>query len=268
MENAAKALEIAGGILLAVIIMALIVYFFSNIGVFPQQEETMESAEQLSKFNLEYEVYEKSAMYGVDVISCLNKAKSNNDKYIEGGGFLSGNKYNDEFTVDVWVKLLDHLEEEIEIYYINKDAITGKEIETLYTDTSTSRHLDVLGIEEINKNTSTSTDYYTEFLSNDKLYSQSKKLNKSMYLTKDGGTHNGYYSIKDNQVIDLLKFASKNPKMEIKNSKKDEYRIWSKAVWKTALYDFKTRFFRCTGIEYSATTGRVNKVTFEEINKK
>ena len=55
MENAAKALEIAAGVLLAVIIMSLIVYFFSKIGIWPQQQEEMESGEQLAKFNSEYE---------------------------------------------------------------------------------------------------------------------------------------------------------------------------------------------------------------------
>ena len=109
MENAAKALEIAAGVLLAVIILSLIAYFFSTISEWPTQEDSMESAEQLAKFNLEYEVYEKSAMYGVDVISCLNKAKSNNEKYVEGSSFLSGNRYGDEFTINVFVNIKEAL---------------------------------------------------------------------------------------------------------------------------------------------------------------
>ena len=91
MENAAKALGIAAGVLLAVILMSLIAYFFSNLSEWPQQQDDMESAEQLAKFNKEYEVYEKSQMYGVDVISCLNKAKSNNEKSplpVRKGDFL------------------------------------------------------------------------------------------------------------------------------------------------------------------------------------
>ena len=82
MENVSKALEIAAGVLLAVMIMSLISYFFSRIGIWPQEQDKMESAEQLAKFNTEYTVYEKKAMYGVDVISCLNKAKYLLHKYI------------------------------------------------------------------------------------------------------------------------------------------------------------------------------------------
>ena len=112
MENTAKALEIVAGVLLAVIIISLIVYFFSTISEWPSQEDEMQSAEQLAQFNLEYEVYEKNAMYGVDVISCLNKARSNNQKYVEGtAGFLSGNRYGNDFTIDVYVRSEEHTSE-------------------------------------------------------------------------------------------------------------------------------------------------------------
>ena len=128
MENAAKALEIAAGVLLAVIIMSLIAYFFTQLGVWPQEQEKVESAEQLARFNKEYTVYEKSAMYGVDVISCLNKAKSNNEKYAEGGSFFTGAKYEEKgeknnYYIDVYVNINSPLKESLEIYYMNKENI-------------------------------------------------------------------------------------------------------------------------------------------------
>ena len=87
--NIAKLVHIVGGILIGVVLLSLISYFFSSIGLLPSQEDETESREQLAKFNLEYEIYDKKGMYGVDVISCLNKAQSNNEKYAEGGGFYS-----------------------------------------------------------------------------------------------------------------------------------------------------------------------------------
>ena len=53
MDNATKALEIAAGVLLGVLIMSLIAYFFTEISEWPEQEDSMETAEQLAKFNLE-----------------------------------------------------------------------------------------------------------------------------------------------------------------------------------------------------------------------
>lgn len=84
MENAAKALEMAAGVMLGVILMALVTYFFTTVSSWPKNEEDIMSVDQLAKFNLEYEVYNKSMMYGVDVISCLNKVISNNEKYAQG----------------------------------------------------------------------------------------------------------------------------------------------------------------------------------------
>ena len=93
MENAAKALEIAAGALTAILIMSLIAYFFSTARLSPLEEDSRDVAEQLAKFNLEYEVYDKKAMYGADVISCLTKAQSNNEKYVEGQKYLTGSEY-------------------------------------------------------------------------------------------------------------------------------------------------------------------------------
>ena len=109
MENAARALEIAAGVLIGVLLMALIVYFFKTMGEWPQQQDDMMSSEQTSKFNLEYEVYGKKGMYGVDVISCLNKAKDNNDKYLDESklGFLASGSYPEEFVINVFVHMND-----------------------------------------------------------------------------------------------------------------------------------------------------------------
>ena len=126
MENAAKALEIAAGVLIGVLLMALIVYFFKSAGEWPQQEEDMASVEQVAKFNLEYEVYNKKGMYGVDVISCLNKAKDNNDKYFGDQsklGFLTEGRHPKEYVIDVFVKLKDSkLYESIEVKYIDDES--------------------------------------------------------------------------------------------------------------------------------------------------
>ena len=123
MEDAIKALEMAAGVLLAVIIMTLIAYFFSSIKNLPQEQDQSTQAEQLSKFNLEYEVYNKKAMYGVDVISCLNKAQSNNEKYAAGERFLTGSKYGELYSINVFVKLTNGaLEETLEIYHYDKNS--------------------------------------------------------------------------------------------------------------------------------------------------
>ncbi len=276
MENAAKALEIAAGLLLAIIIISLIVYFFSTISEWPQQEDSMQSAEQLAQFNLEYEVYEKTAMYGVDVISCLNKAKSNNEKYVEGSaGFLTGNKYGNDFTINVYVKINEPLQERMEIYYfdevLNKETQRMSDTTTEFTSLSGVKTLSMLKIEELNTN-----KYYTDFIPDtDKLFSQTKILdNATKYMVPTGGSHKlimedgtekNYYSIVDSQLKKLLEISSKDLKITKKNNDPNTYRYWSTVIWETALYNFKTKRFTCDSINYNQKTGRVCELYFSEL---
>ena len=84
MENATKALLMASGTLIGIMLLALMLYFFRSLSPLEETRQKEEETEQLTAFNEEYTAYEKKLMYGVDLISVLNKAKSNNEKYAEG----------------------------------------------------------------------------------------------------------------------------------------------------------------------------------------
>lgn len=83
MENAAKALLIAGGIAIALIIISLLVYSASKISAMGEINQKEAEVKQLAEFNAEYEAYNKKLMYGAEVISVINKAEDNNIKYEE-----------------------------------------------------------------------------------------------------------------------------------------------------------------------------------------
>lgn len=119
MESANKAIIMAFGMLVAVMILATIVYVFNHLKVLPQGDDLQEELEQVTAFNLEYEVYDKKIMYGVDVISVLNKAKSNNDKYVQGR-FFSGIGYNTDYIIDIEVRLEKQLSESITVTYLEE----------------------------------------------------------------------------------------------------------------------------------------------------
>lgn len=93
MENAAKALLIAGGILIALIITSMLVYTGRNVSQLGASEEARKEAQQLSDFNKGYESYAKKVMYGADVISVINKAQDNNIKY----------QGNDDYKIYIYV---------------------------------------------------------------------------------------------------------------------------------------------------------------------
>ena len=80
MENASKALVIAGGILLAMLTISLLFLLLSNINSSKMTEEEKLAAKQLQEFNQQWEAYNKKVLYGTDVISVVNKAIDNNSK--------------------------------------------------------------------------------------------------------------------------------------------------------------------------------------------
>lgn len=74
MENAAKALLIAGGILFAILILSLIVYVSNATTRMAEAQEQKKLVEELEAFNKSYEAYNKKRMYGADVITVVKKA--------------------------------------------------------------------------------------------------------------------------------------------------------------------------------------------------
>ena len=81
MENASKALLMAGSILIAVLVIGVVAYMFNSSGFLFQSSEDIERAEQIEAFNREYEAYNRKLMRGTDIISIINKVNSNNKKY-------------------------------------------------------------------------------------------------------------------------------------------------------------------------------------------
>lgn len=80
MENASKALLIAGGILIAILIIGVLVYSFGSMSGYFESETTKEEAEQLKAFNDQYEAYHRKLLRGTDVVSVMNKVLDNNKR--------------------------------------------------------------------------------------------------------------------------------------------------------------------------------------------
>lgn len=285
MENAVKALEMAAGVLLGVILMALVAYFFTSISSWPQNEEDVISVEQLSKFNLEYEIYNKSKMYGVDVISCLNKVVSNNEKYAQGGAFLGGAaslgdyKQRENYWINVKLKLNSKLKENMKMIYLDNN---NKEQERLTEDsTGVSIHSPELkklhsAIKKVGK--------YTSFTNLETIKKSIYDQEVDVFPTKGEYYDNGYitliYRKADGNVSDMNpdiqdllnniqtlsnNQGSANLTYTVRNTTNKNYRIWTQILWETVLYDLKNRKFTCTDFTYNTKTGRVNEIVFEEI---
>lgn len=86
MENASKALIIAGSVLVSLMIIALLVFFFNNISELQSINQNDDELKAISEFNKQYDVYERD-IYGSELLSLVNKILDYNKRESENKGY-------------------------------------------------------------------------------------------------------------------------------------------------------------------------------------
>ena len=87
MENASKALVIAGEVLIALLVISLLVFFYNTIKDFRNTEELLQESEQAIEYNKQYDVYYRNNLYGSDILSLANKIYDYNKRESEAEGY-------------------------------------------------------------------------------------------------------------------------------------------------------------------------------------
>lgn len=100
MENATKALLMAGGILIAIIMITLLIRTYGNIGAFQKQQLTAEEAKQIEEYNKDYTKYDGQYVYGTEVITVINRAT--NEKPKSGQETKIYIKFGPEYTYKIY----------------------------------------------------------------------------------------------------------------------------------------------------------------------
>ena len=272
MENASKALMIAAGTLIGIMIIGTLVYFYNSLKGFPEQQNEAELLKQISAFNTEYEAYNKKIMYGTDLISVLNKAKNNNEKYVKGN-FLTGFTYDMDYVIDIEFSLKSALEEQITVKYYNN--ATGQE--SKYNESYGVDDTSITIKSEFEKNSRFKNDNFQTYL---KVSGTNLDINKPLrtntYTSKTytNKTFNLVGSGADAETdVNLLLNSAGAMTLVIENSANINNKVskssstnggWSSAEWKTVLYDLKSRKFACENVNYNTRTGRIDKMVFKE----
>lgn len=99
MENATQALLIAGGVLIAILTVALLIYMFNNATTMELINAEKKDLERLAAWNQEWEVYNVSLLRGTEVLTVINKAEQNN----------IDNNNNPKYTVEVFAQINDEI---------------------------------------------------------------------------------------------------------------------------------------------------------------
>lgn len=283
MEHANKAIIMAFGMLVAVMIMGTIAFVFTRLKSLPTQDDEIDTIEQRRLFNQEYEVYDKKIMYGVDVISVLNKAQSNNEKYVEGN-FLSGNLYNTDYIINIVVNFKTPLEEKLDISYleetttkiVEKEYTTGQgpiptlKVGNVFKTGPSRKYQEIIYHNPVAWNNFDFKVFSEKRVTSGKYQLLSGSITASSYPDSfgEGTTHytNDMLNNDDSTLKQLLTQSATMSHTVRNTGTNTKIDGWNRATWYPAIYSMKTRKFKCIGehTTYSSKTGRIVFMEFEE----
>ena len=100
MENASKALIMAGGMLIALLIIGALVLVFNQIGDYEKAQTSSKKSSQVADFNKELSKYSGDNVKGYDMITLINKAIDFNSK--DGStGEANSVDYDKKITIEL-----------------------------------------------------------------------------------------------------------------------------------------------------------------------
>lgn len=189
-------------------IIAVLMYVVNDSASLKKAEQDKEIAEQVTKFNMEYESYQKNLLRGTELVTLINKAIANNKKYEDS---------DKVYDIDIHFKLKTPIKETIVTVADGKKKKTEEKV--TFGEAKTYKLID-------NR--------------------QSDRINPDI-----------------SQFMNIGALNSTNAYEIINYKDIDNYQM----VY-SGFTDFKRKIFKCTKIEYSNITRRVNLLEFEEVDLK
>ncbi len=290
MENASRALIMAGGVLLVMLIVALLLFSRGRIEEFYSKDEKLIDIEDISKFNLQFTNYEKRDVYGYEIISLANKVADYNMRFSN-----VANAQNDEkYTPITMTVSLDGKSEKLSVgdvidekgnnltagfgrnffgsynasnnpmvqSSVRNDIIAiieqATQIETFYRDSTTASKL----AKSINTLILSKEQLEYNYKYREMPYIQSKTNAIMTYNRIVGNSENQIeYKSEDidyNQGTGVEKYVNDKYE-ELINTLKDKANVMKYYEY----YQFKKGIFKCTNIEYDSTSNRVKTIDFK-----
>ena len=80
MENASKALLMAGSILIAILILSLVIYALSVFSEYQEKQDALANIENISKFNEQFINYDRDNVKGYEILSLIHQVIDYNNR--------------------------------------------------------------------------------------------------------------------------------------------------------------------------------------------
>lgn len=224
MDNTVDALQMAAGLIFGVLLLAALVYVFNIISNSENTKQEMAVVEQSTEFNKKYLAFDKTSMYGTDLISVLSMAISNNQICNTENSLHPTGEYNE--NIDGAINIT---------FTINSDIVNKQ---TIITQESVIENGNWVW-KNLKENSGSNT-----ILLKAGTYDLTKNSNKIEILTK--------IATEGNQTTQKIEpIGSDKRKRTITETDS------------TGFNQLKQKVFTCSKVEYNGT-GKINKMTFKE----
>lgn len=94
MENASKAIIMAGSVLLTIAMVSLLIFGWNKFSAYYSSDDDLADIDDLTKFNLQFTNYERDDVHGYELVSLANKVYDYNTRRSNASGNKSNELYN------------------------------------------------------------------------------------------------------------------------------------------------------------------------------
>ena len=247
MENASKALIIAGSVLIALMIIGALLLMFSNLSNYQGTDTQGTREAQVIEFNNQYETYNRKDVRGSELYSLLNRVIDYNRRQstagtgsTDQGQYISYEPMIVEFTIknDIYTQL-------------SIDGTYRLIKKSKYTSSNTNNEFENEIKEEIDR---LENKYGTVSLTN--------LTTNITRIFPESPTEQ-----QQQEAVERFNSASKKQTISKWDEIKEGSTIRNDIYTYYEYVQFKRAYFNCTNAEYNNNTGRITKMTFETNGK-
>ena len=280
MENASKALLIAGGILVSILVITVFIYMITRISEFRRSNEDLARIENVSEFNKRFTNYQRDDVQGYELLSLIHNVIDYNEQY-STDSTINKDSYN-PISLTICLKTVDNRDLRNQLTYDNNNRLFTLDT---YKDE----------IKANNRNNSNSFQYSIEKkiedakntlgIQGDDIASKLAKNINSIFKTKEQiqseakkyGDENAVYNLMANTYNQCtgnstMTYQDAKNKLVIKKDASGNYTNSNQYYnYANMLYEymqFKRGQFKCTDLQYDQTTERVSSIKFNIVKIK
>ena len=276
MENSTKAIIIAGGMFILIMVITLLVIFGRSLSSYMQGQHDKEMVKQITEFNNKFANYQGTELRGNELISVLNRV-------IDYNALEAGEYGYDPVLVEIDLVDRNALDSVIKFNSTDENFLFKKNASKIKNSKDSDDELKTIsqkGTTILSKYSDKEKypDNYIPRLTDTKLQKLSAEISNiaqekdnSSWLNKydEENRKTVYNSTRAKKLTNILGYTvsavgTEICKINVDGIEKDIIPAVKKATCEYYQYtQFKRIMFKCTSIEYSQDTGRINKMSFE-----